>query len=46
MEAVDHLRDCGGVDIAASPVSYLFRGQSEAYRNLLHLNGAAAPVEH
>ena len=35
MEAVDHLRECGGVDIAASQVSYLFRGQSDAYRNLL-----------
>jgi ATP phosphoribosyltransferase len=35
MEAVDHLRDCGGVDIAASQVSYLFKGQSQAYRRLL-----------
>ena len=35
MEAVDHLRDCGGVDIAASQVSYLFQEQSAAYRQLL-----------
>ena len=34
MEAVDHLRDCGGVDIAASQVSYLFKGQSAAYHRL------------
>ncbi len=34
MEAVDHLRDCGGVDIAASQVSYLFKGDSAAYRHL------------
>jgi ATP phosphoribosyltransferase len=36
MEAVDHLRDCGGVDIAASQVSYLFKGQSKGYQNLLN----------
>ena len=34
MEAVNHLRDCGGVDIAASQVSYLFKGDSAAYRHL------------
>ena len=34
MEAVDHLRDCGGVDIAASQVSYLFDGYSSAYHHL------------
>ena len=34
MEAVDHLRDCGGVDIAASQVSYLFKEDSAAYRHL------------
>tara|TARA_B100000315_G_scaffold196929_1_gene188223 strand:+ start:2954 stop:3997 length:1044 start_codon:yes stop_codon:yes gene_type:complete len=33
-DAVDHLRDCGAVDIAASQVSYLFEGHSEAYRLL------------
>ena len=33
LEAVDHLRDCGAVDIAASQVSYLFDGHSEAYRH-------------
>ncbi len=34
MEAVDHLRDCGGVDIAASQVSYLFKQESSAYSKL------------
>jgi ATP phosphoribosyltransferase len=34
LEAVDHLRDCGAVDIAASQVSYLFDGYSHAYHNL------------
>ena len=34
LEAVDHLRDCGGVDIAASQVSYLFDGYSSAYHHL------------
>ena len=42
MEAVDHLRECGGVDIAASQVSYLFRGQSDAYRRLLDRSGEPA----
>ena len=36
MEAVDHIRDCGGVDIAASQVNYLFKGKSQAYRQLLN----------
>lgn len=35
MEAVDHLRGCGGVDIAASQVTYLFKGHSSAYHHLL-----------
>ena len=35
LEAVDHLRACGAVDIAASQVSYLFDGHSEAYQNSL-----------
>jgi len=35
LDAVDHLRDCGAVDIAASQVNYLFEGHSEAYRLLL-----------
>jgi ATP phosphoribosyltransferase len=35
MEAVDHLRNCGGVDIAASQVSYLFKGHSAAYYSLI-----------
>ena len=34
MEAVDHLRECGGIDIAASQVSYLFKGESAAYHQL------------
>ena len=35
LEAVDHLRQAGGVDIAASPVSYLFKDQCRAYQQLL-----------
>ena len=34
LEAVDHLRDCGAIDIAASQVRYLFDGYSQAYHNL------------
>ena len=34
MDAVDHLRDCGGVEIAASQVSYLFKENSKAFDNL------------
>ena len=34
LEAVDHLRDCGAIDVAASQLSYLFDGHSEAYRAL------------
>ena len=34
LEAVDHLRSCGAIDIAASQVSYLFDGHSQAYHNL------------
>ncbi|HIN04796.1 MAG TPA: ATP phosphoribosyltransferase, partial [Dehalococcoidia bacterium] len=34
LEAVDHLRSCGAIDIAASQVSYLFDEHSHAYQNL------------
>jgi ATP phosphoribosyltransferase len=34
LEAVDHLRDCGAIDVAASQLSYLFDGHSQAYRSL------------
>ncbi len=34
LEAVDHLRDCGAIDVAASQLSYLFDGHSEAYRSI------------
>ena len=34
LEAVDHLRKCGAVDIAASQVDYLFDQHSYAYRQL------------
>ena len=34
LEAVDHLRSCGAVDIAASGVDYLFDGYSTSYRRL------------
>ena len=38
LEAVDHLRDCGAIDVAASQLSYLFDGHSEAYRTLFGVN--------
>ncbi len=34
MEAVDHLRDCGGIDISASQVSYLFKGESSVFNRI------------
>ena len=34
LEAVDHLRNCGAVDIAASQVSYLFDGHSGGFDHL------------
>jgi len=34
LEAVDHLRDSGAVDIAASQLSYLFDGRSQAFEEL------------
>ena len=36
LEAVDHLRDCGAVEIAASQVSCLFGGYSKAFDHLFH----------
>ena len=38
LEAVDHLRDCGAIDVAASQLSYLFDGRSEAYQTLFGVN--------
>ena len=35
LDAVAHLRECGGVDIAAAQLSYLFKGESVAFRNFL-----------
>ncbi len=40
LDAVSHLRECGGVDIAAAQLSYLFKGESVAFRNFLD-NAAA-----
>jgi ATP phosphoribosyltransferase len=34
LEAVDHLRNCGAVDVAASQLIYLFYGHSQAYKSL------------
>ena len=34
MEAVDHLRDCGGIEISASQLSYLFKGDSSVFDRL------------
>ena len=38
LEAVYHLRDCGAIDVAASQLSYLFDGHSEAYQTLFGVN--------
>ena len=38
LEAVDHLRGCGAIDVAASQLSYLFDGHSEAYDALFGRN--------
>ena len=35
LDAVSHLRECGGVDIGAAQLSYLFKGESRAFRGLL-----------
>ena len=35
LEAVDHLRDSGAKDIAASQVSYLFKDECGSFRSLL-----------
>ena len=34
LDAVAHLRECGGVDIAAAQLSYLFKGESQAFAGL------------
>ena len=41
LEAVDHLRSTGGLDISASQVSYLFKDQCHAYAGLLESLGEA-----
>ena len=40
LEAVDHLRDSGANDIAASQVSYLFKDECGSYRRLLESTNA------
>ena len=35
LDAVDHLRQAGGIDISASQVSYLFKDRCRAYEGLL-----------
>ena len=40
LDAVAHLRECGGVDIAAAQPSYLFKGESGAFRRLVEAIGA------
>ncbi len=39
LDAVDHLRGCGGVDISSSQVSYLFKESSLAYQRLVNSKG-------
>ena len=41
MEAVDHLRDCGGIEISASQLSYLFREDSSVFNRLFEQAGTA-----
>ncbi len=36
LDVVAHLRECGGVDIAAAQLSYLFKGKSQAFDRFLH----------
>ena len=38
LDVVDHLRNCGAVDVAASQLSYLFDRHSEAYEALFGKN--------
>ena len=35
LDVVTHLRECGGVDIAAAQLSYLFKGESRAFSAFL-----------
>lgn len=42
MEAVDHLRDCGGIEISASQLSYLFREDSSVFSRLFQQVGTAS----
>ena len=35
LDAVSHLRECGAVDIGASQLSYLFKGESRSFQVLL-----------
>ncbi len=35
LDAVAHLRECGGVDIAAAQLSYLFKGESQAFAGFM-----------
>ena len=47
LEAVDHLRDCGAVDVAASQLGYLFDNHSHAYEALfgsLGAGGSTSPI--
>ena len=40
LEVVDHLRNCGGIDVAASQLSYLFDGHSDSYEALFGRNAS------
>ena len=46
LDAVSHLRECGGVDIAAAQLSYLFKDESQAFAGFMDriasLNGQGA----
>ena len=46
LDAVSHLRECGGVDIAAAQLSYLFKDESQSFAGFMEriasLNGQGA----
>ena len=47
LDAVDHLRSCGAVDVAASQLSYLFDDHSHAFKSLfgsLPAEGSTIPL--
>ena len=48
LDVVEHLRECGGVDIAAAQLSYLFKGESQAFDQFMGRIAArnGGPAKH